>query len=117
MKDLLIRQIIGNDYAVVTEDGDKVFQLLSHYLIDKETVTLDFEGVDLLTTAFLNSAIGQLYGNSTFTSEFLNTHLKLKNIAPEDKHLFVWVIERAKQYFKDKKGFDNSADKAIYGDK
>jgi hypothetical protein len=45
----------------------------------------------------------------------LNEALKLVNVADEDKIRFKKVIERAKEYFKNKKGFEDSANTAIYG--
>lgn len=54
-----IREIINGDTAVSYEDG-KV--CLNEVLksIDKEKVTLDFDGVDYVITAFLNPVIGDL---------------------------------------------------------
>jgi len=112
---LLVADLIGNDTAVSTDDGDSVFQNIKSGFTTGKLVTLDFDKINLLTTAFLNAAIGQLY--SEYNSDFLNSNLKLTNVASEDKILFVKVIQRAKEYFEDKKGFEDSANKAFYGGK
>lgn len=110
---LVIKDIIKGDTAVSTDDGDLVYQEIVVILKLGNPVELDFSGINIMTTAFLNAAIGQLY--SAFTSEQLNSLLKLVNVAADDRILFKKVIERAKEYFQNKKGFEDSANKAIYG--
>lgn len=106
-KRILIADIIGNDTAFTTDDGDRVFQMIKSNFTSENIVVLDFDKILLLTTAFLNAAIGQLY--SEYKSEYLNANLKLANVAEEDKILFLKVIERAKEYFEDKRGFEDFA--------
>lgn len=107
MENLIIKEIINNNIAVATEAGDKVFnQLIACFDAGKQ-IRLDFEGITILTTAFLNAAIGQLYSQGKYDSVFLNKSLKFVNIQPEDKPLFVMVVNRAKEYFANKESFDN----------
>ena len=100
---LNISSIIGGNAAFTPNAGDKVFDQIHTSLQQQEETTLDFKGVSLITTAFLNAALGQLYAH--YNSEFLNSHLKLKNIAPDDGQRFRMVLDRAKDYFKDKERF------------
>ena len=113
IRNLKIEKIINRDIAVSSDDGDIVYAQIVNCINDSCVAEIDFSGITILTTAFLNSAIGQLY--NTYSSEQLNTVLKLKNVADEDRILFKKVIERAKEYFANKKGFEDSANKAIYG--
>jgi len=108
-----IKDIINRETAVSSDDGEIVYTLIVTYLKKNCIAELDFSGITILTTAFLNSAIGQLY--NTYSSDQLNNTLRLKNVADEDRILFKKVIERAKEYFKNKRGFEDSANKAIYG--
>jgi hypothetical protein len=110
---LKIKELIQGDTAVSSDDGEIVYNAIVNCIEKKCIVELDFSDITILTTAFLNSAIGQLY--NTYKSDQLNTSLKLKNVAEEDRILFKKVIERAKEYFANKKGFEDSANKAIYG--
>lgn len=112
-KNIKVIEVINRDSAVSSDDGDNVYTNIIKTIKDGYIVELDFSGITLMTTAFLNSAIGQLY--SKFTSEELNTSLKLKNVAQEDGILFKKVVDRAKQYQANKKGFEDSANNAIYG--
>lgn len=110
---LIVKEIIGGDTAVSTDDGDVVFQKIIQAFNNNKIVELDFLDINIMTTAFLNAAIGQLY--SSYTSEQLNIMLKLVNVADADRVLFKKVVERAKEFFLNKKGFENSANHALYG--
>lgn len=113
MTTLNISKIIKNDSAVSSDDGETVYQLILESLRSKEIAELDFAGISIITTAFLNTAIGQLY--DVFSSEELNEYIVLKNVQREDTIQFKKVIERAKEYFQNKKGLEDNANKNIYG--
>lgn len=115
MKHLIIKDIIKSELAVSTEDGEKVFKKINSYLQKNEKVELDFAGISFMITAFLNSAIGSLYSNKAYTSEFLNENLKLENVEKEDLKLFKEVVKRAKEYFANREGFEKNSNDAIYG--
>ena len=115
MKHLVIKDIIETDLAVSTENGTKVFEIVDKYLQQKEKVELDFAGIKVMITAFLNAAIGSLYSNKEYTGDFLNEYLKLENVEKEDQKLFKDVIQRAKEYFADKDNFEKNSNDAIYG--
>jgi hypothetical protein len=110
---LKVMQVIDSDTAVSTDDGQLVFDQLKISLDKEFIVDVDFEGIQMMTTAFLNAAIGQLY--SEYKGEMLNKSLKLVNVANEDKILFKKVVERAKQYFEDQKSFDDAINQGING--
>lgn len=114
INNLKIIDIIKSDTAVSTVDGNTVYEEVNEFLKREETVSLDFSDIKYLTTAFLNAALGQLYSN-TYTSEFLNKHLKIKNVGNKAS-MFEMVIQRAKEYFENKPKFGDSADSIIYGD-
>jgi hypothetical protein len=114
MKHLIIKDIINSELAVSTENGEKVFEIVDSYLQKKEKVELDFAGITIMITAFLN-AIGKLYGKKEYTPAFLNEYLKLENVDLEDRSLFKDVIQRAKEYFANKEDFEKNSNNAIYG--
>lgn len=113
MENIKINTVIDGNFAVTTDDGNLVFNLLDKYLSTQNKIKLDFSEIKVLTTAFLNAAIGQLY--SKYKSEEIAPFLKLTNVAVEDKILFKKVTERAKEYFADKKSFEKNSDAAING--
>jgi len=90
---------IGSNAAVSSEDGELLHERILKGLESDVKVILDFINIELIST-FLNAAIGQLY--SRFDSPFLRDRLKVENLANEDLELLKKVVERAKEYFKDK---------------
>ena len=115
MTRIIVRDIINSELAVSTEKGDLVFNELNSKLENNEKVIIDFKGIDLMITAFLNAAIGKLYSKERYTTEFLNEHIKLENVQKEDISLFKDVIIRAKEYFEDRDKFENDVNDMIYG--
>lgn len=105
---------VGGDAAISVNDGDIVFKKIDEAISNGLTVVLDFQNINLIITAFLNASIGQLY--SKYTSAQLNQYLKLENISPENNHLFLKVIKRAKEYFENPSSFDKSANEVMGDD-
>jgi hypothetical protein len=86
--------------AGTVEDGEKIFTIISKFLEipNPRKIILNFKNVSLVTSFFLNTAIGQLY--SKYDSAFLQEHLSVENMASEDLALLQKVIDNAKEYFK-----------------
>ena len=61
-------------------------------------MALSFMNVTSLTSAFLNAAIGQLYGE--FSEEEIRAKLTVKDMEQDDLVLLKRVVETAKAYFK-----------------
>jgi len=99
-----IFNLIKDNAALTPDSGDVVFHEIDTILNKKEIAEIDFSGIDFLTTAFLNAAIGQLY--SKYTSEELNEFLSIQHMAAPDKVLLRIVIDRAKEYFTNKDKFE-----------
>ncbi|WP_190295257.1 STAS-like domain-containing protein [Mucilaginibacter rubeus] len=110
---LNLKEIIKSDTALSPDAGSTIFSLINRGLLERQDIKLDFYGIEVVTSAFLNAAIGQLY--SKFESKDLNEHLKIVNLPIEDRALLRKVIERAKDYFQDQKSFEERMDD-LYGD-
>ena len=96
--------IVGRPLCVASDDGQKVYERLSTALEADRKVVLSFHNVTTLTSAFLNAAIGQLYG--TFSEERIRDLLKVEDMDQDDLALLKRVVDNAKLYFKDRKRFD-----------
>ncbi len=57
MNKLIVKDIINSPLVVSTEKGEMVFQAIDNHLRKNESVIIDFKGIDLMITAFLNAAI------------------------------------------------------------
>ena len=97
-------EIVGGPLCVASNDGQKVYDRLAAALKADRPATLSFHKVTTLTAAFLNAAIGQLYG--TFSEEQIRSLLKVGNVESDDLALLKRVVDNAKRYFKDPQRFD-----------
>lgn len=115
MTHLFVKELIGTDLAVSTENGQKVYEIIEENLDKSQQIVLDFDGISLIITAFLNAAIGSLFKNQKYSAEFLNENLLLKNVDSNDAYLFGEVINRAKEYFANKDFVEKNNRDSIYG--
>ncbi|MDE0014644.1 MAG: STAS-like domain-containing protein [Candidatus Poribacteria bacterium] len=99
-----IFEVVGRPLCVASGDGQKVYDRLNAALETGREVALSFRNVTTLTSAFLNAAIGQLYG--TFSEEQVRAQLKVEDMEQDDLALLKRVVDNAKLYFKDPERFD-----------
>jgi len=104
---LKIFDIVGGPVWVSTEDGQKVFEKITTAFQANRTVDLSFANRENLITAFLNAAIGQLYGGA-YQESFLKEHLVFSDIADDDRAMLERAIENAKRYFANPQGYDQA---------
>ena len=99
-----VYEVVGSPLCVASDDGQKVHDRLAVVIGAGHCALLSFHNVSTLTSAFLNAAIGQLYG--PFSEGQIRSLLKVEEMAPEDVALLKRVVETAKLYFKDPQRFD-----------
>lgn len=112
-KKISIYELIGGKDAVSSEDGNILFKAITKALSEGTEIVLDFSNIEFITSIFLNAAIGQLYNK--YDSTKLRECLKLEEIGNGDLATLKRVVERAKQYFKNKKSMDDAIDKTLNG--
>ena len=110
---LYIYEIVGSSLCVASEDGLKVYEQIATALKDGQKVRLSFRNVESLTSAFLNAAIGQLYGQ--FPEEKIRDSLSVADIESDDLALLKRVIDTARVYFHAPNAFD-AARQEVLGD-
>lgn len=108
---LNIQKIIESETCILPEDGEKIFEEICKGISNQQKVILSFEGVVLITSAFLNDAIGKLYGK--FKEDEIKQHLSVENIRDSDKVILKQVIDNAKIFYKDPKRILNSIKEAM----
>lgn len=104
-------EIVGSPLCVASDDGQKVYERIASALKEDRSVTVSFLNISSVTSAFLNAAIGQLYG--TFSEAEIRSKLKVKDMQPDDLALLKRVVDTAKQYFKDPKRFNQAVHETI----
>ncbi len=95
---LSVREIVGRDYAVESEAGQRVFDRIAAALRTGHRVELSFQNVELTIAAFLNVAVGQLL--SEFSTDELRDRLAFVDITANDRALLKLVVDNAKEYFR-----------------
>lgn len=94
---IIVIETAGENCCVAACDGQKIHDEIAAAFRESKKVELSFAGIKDLTPAFLNSAVGQLYG--LFPSESIEGHLSFMDISEEDEIILKRVIERAKICF------------------
>jgi len=101
-----IFDIVGGPLCVSADDGQRVHDKIVPLLREGQQVVLSFEQVDTLISAFLNAAIGQLYGG--FPEDRIRELVSVRDMDDEDQAILKRVIDNAKTYFKAPKEFDQA---------
>lgn len=98
--------IVGGPLCVSADDGQAVHDKLVPLLREGRKVAISFQRVETLISAFLNAAIGQLYGE--FPEDRIRELVSVKDMSNEDLTMLKRVVENAKVYFKNRKQFDQA---------
>lgn len=94
-----VLEVVGSPLCVASSDGQKVYERIHRAMKHNRGVSLSFRHVSTLTSAFLNAAIGQLYGE--FEESEIQKLLNVHDMDSSDEFLLKRVKENAKQYFID----------------
>lgn len=103
-----IVNVIGDAYGVEAGDGQKVFELIIKAFQKKKKVMLSFQNIEMLTTAFLNTAVGQLYKD--YSEEYIRENLTVSSITESGKVALKRVVDTAKLYYRDPDALKRSID-------
>lgn len=99
-----VADLIGSQLCIAAEDGQKVFEKALPLLKDGKPVTILFEHVNMVISLFLNVAIGQLYGS--FRENEIRELVKVEGLSGDDMELLKRVVDNAKRYYSNPKGYD-----------
>ncbi len=105
MKSLTIKlnDLISCQKGITPDEGQPVYDKLIASLQEGQKIVLDFKGVEILTTAFLNVAIGNLYKD--YNSERLRELLSFENLDDATARRIKKVTDNAKEFYKNQEGF------------
>ena len=103
-----VADIIGSPLCISADDGQKIFDKIEPLLKNGERLTISFDRVNMLISLFLNAAIGQLYGS--FSEEEVRNLVEVEGLSEEDLELVKRVVDNAKKYYANPKGYDEAWD-------
>ena len=101
-----VHDIIGGPLCVSAEDGQRLHDKILPLLKADTPIVLSFESVDTIISAFLNPAIGQLYGE--LSEDDIGRLLSVHDMADDDREILDRVIENAVAYFNSPEEFDKA---------
>jgi hypothetical protein len=107
-------EVVGSSLCVASDDGQEVFRRIADAIKSGQQVSLSFANVTSMTSAFLNTAVGQLYGQ--FSETLIREKLKVVDIEGDDLALLGRVVETAKAYFKDRERFSKARKEVLEDD-
>ncbi len=91
----------GTDSLITLDDGNAIYeQHVKPWLAIFDTVTLDFDGVKILTPHFLNGILSQAY--EIYNADWLDTHVEFLNMKGFQGQILVRVMEHQRKYWNDK---------------
>jgi hypothetical protein len=113
LKRIKIKTIIDGPKAITSDEGNILFQTVADDIKSGHIIELDFSGLTIVTSAFLNSSLGELHQH--LTKYEIENCLKLVNIKKDYQILVDKVIVRSKQFHATPDGFEQVANNVIYG--
>ncbi len=89
---------LSGEYAITTEDGQKLFEIIQPEIAEGKRVELNFSGVRVFASPFFNAAIGPLLEGRS--SDDLRRLIKFNNLSPIGESVINRVIENSDQYYR-----------------
>lgn len=89
-----------------TTDAQSVYDKIAPLLTDDRPVVLVFDRVETIISAFLNVAVGQLFG--TMPEEKIRTLLSVSGLGDDDEEVLEVVMDNAKRYFERPADYDRA---------
>jgi hypothetical protein len=90
-------EVAGSPFCVSSEDGSAVYRKITESFDQGQPVQLSFSGIVRLTSAFLNSAVGQLYNE--YAEDKVRGLIYPVDASREQLILLKKVVDNAKLFF------------------
>jgi hypothetical protein len=91
--------IVGGEYCIEAGEGQKVFDIIKKVIDENLSVIVSFRNIKRITTAFLNTAIGQLLRD--YKEEEIKANVSYEDISEVDRMRIRRVNQTAKIFYKD----------------
>lgn len=96
-ENIKIRDYVASNRALTLDEGDAVRNVIEPFLKDGKAVDLDFNGIEDVATAFLNTAIGRLYGE--FPQSAIRRLLTVSALNTGAQRSLEKVLENAQRFY------------------
>jgi small nuclear ribonucleoprotein (snRNP)-like protein len=94
-----VEDLIKSKVCISSERGEKLYEaIISAVRMGKKTY-VSFDGITCISSAFLDSAIGELY-NGEFSKKELKEKISIIGLKEDDLFIMRRVAERAEEFFK-----------------
>lgn len=107
-------ELVSLHQGVTPDEAQPIYEKVVNNLGMGNIVELDFENIELATTAFLNVLIGTLYKD--YTTDQLKDLLVLSHITVDMAARIKKVTDNAKQFYSNKQQYEEILDDVMYGD-
>lgn len=95
-----IYNMVG-ELATTEEPGQKLYEIIHPCLLRGEPVELDFTGVKVFASPFMNFAFGQLLKD--ISPEKLNQLIEFTSLNDDEWDVLQYIMTKAKRYYSDEK--------------
>lgn len=91
-------KLVGSKFCVSYENGEELCKAIENVLHGGKKAYVSFRDASEISSAFLESAIGNLYQGG-FTKEELKEKLFIRDLSEDDKFLLKMVIDRVEDFY------------------
>lgn len=115
MSTILIKlnDFITCNKGVTPDEGQPIYEKIVDSFSEGNAVVLDFSEVEMMTTAFLNVVIGNLYKD--YTSDQLKSKLSFCNLPQSVAIRIKKVTDNAKLFYSDEEKFNKEVEDVMNG--
>ena len=106
-----VNDFVSRNKGVTPDEGQPIYDKLMELFKEGNHAVLDFDGVEITTTAFLNVAVGNLY--RTYTSEELKEVLSFAHVSDSTAFKIKEVTNNAKACYSDEARYDSSVNSVL----
>lgn len=96
MDKLIVKKVIKSTSASTPNKAKSLLNTLRNAVDSKRTTLVDFSGLNIITTAFLNNSIGKLY--ALYDASELDKYIKFdtSSLIPLQKERIQMIVKNAK---------------------
>jgi len=91
--------IVGGALCIEADDGQSIYEYIQKTLKNGTNIIISFKNIEMVTTAFLNTAIGQLYRE--YNKEEISSRISFEDISDDIKVKIKRVNQTAKLFYED----------------